>query len=332
MYLDIIIFTFLLYILYCFPSLPYNFQRSSVTSVIMYLTLPFFLFLFFVLKICDITKYLTLHHLCLSCLCRIFITQHYLAFSGWPEMRLLLALKDINNVEKCNTLYYIPNAISINSETYGEFFFGSFIDRDVCYALLNNMSQIAKRLIEIKRDSNTLSPETEQLVFGLRIPKTTGVESYVGAIQAKATAGWNSLPTTVNSLQELSGLRFDDRLDPSPSINPNPVPKPLYLAEGSTEEEWSMVNSSREELNQMQVQGPSSTYSSSNTSSSSTAATTTTAASAAMIDDFSSYNDDGIDISDLFTKHGIQSLCTQVLPFRFPDLLRSCWLHGSGYG
>ena len=248
-------------------------------------------------------------------------------------MRLLLALKDINNVEKCNTLYYIPNAISINSETYGEFFFGSFIDRDVCYALLNNMSQIAKRLIEIKRDSNTLSPETEQLVFGLRIPKTTGVESYVGAIQAKATAGWNSLPTTVNSLQELSGLRFDDRLEPSPSINPNPVPKPLYLAEGSTEEEWSMVNPSREELNQMQVQGPSSTYSSSNTSSSSTAATTTIAASAAvMIDDFSSYKDDGIDISDLFTKHGIQSLCTQVLPFRFPDLLRSCWLHGSGYG
>lgn len=241
-------------------------------------------------------------------------------------MRLLLALKDINNVEKCNTLYYIPNAISINSETYGEFFFGSFIDRDVCYALLNNMSQIAKRLIEIKRDSNTLSPETEQLVFGLRIPKTTGVESYVGAIQAKATAGWNSFPTSVNSLQELSGLRFDDRLDPSTNTNTHThtAAKPLYLVEGSAEEEWAMVNPSRDE-NQLQIQVPSHSYSSSNTSSSATAAVTQT-------DDYSTYKDDGIDVSDLFTKHGIQSLCTQVLPFRFPDLLKSCWLHGSGYG
>jgi GRAM domain len=274
-------------------------------------------------------KFLTSIPLHLFSLSRIFITQHYLAFSGWPEMRLLLALKDINNVEKCNTLYYIPNAISINSETYGEFFFGSFIDRDVCYALLNNMSQIAKRLIEIKRDSNTLSPETEQLVFGLRIPERTGVESYVGAIQAKATAGWNSLPTTVNSLQELSGLRFDDRLDPSvnTSSTPNPIPvsKALYLAEGSAEEELSGVNPSKDE-NRLQIQVPSSSSSSSNTSS------TAAAAAAVPIDDFSSYKDDDINISDLYAKHGIQTLCTQVLPFRFPDLLKSCWLNGSGYG
>jgi hypothetical protein len=72
----------------------------------------------------------------------MFITQYFLAFSGWPEIKLLLELKDLITIEKSNTLYYIPNAIAIKSKCNGEFFFGSFIDRDICFALLTSMSQV----------------------------------------------------------------------------------------------------------------------------------------------------------------------------------------------
>lgn len=72
----------------------------------------------------------------------MFVTQFYLAFSGWPEMRVLLELKELVSIEKSNTLYYIPNAIAIKSKSNGEFFFGSFIDRDICFALLTSMSQV----------------------------------------------------------------------------------------------------------------------------------------------------------------------------------------------
>lgn len=225
-------------------------------------------------------------------------------------MRLLLALKDINRVEKCNTLYYIPNGILVNSETYGEFFFGSFIDRDVCFALLNNMSQIAKRLIEIKRDSNTLSPEEEQLVFGLRVPKAGGVETYLGGIQAKATAGWNALPTAVN-IQEISGLislKSEDRQDRAGNAT----------IEGT--EEWTSDRAFGDDSKRA-----STTYTEIQTSSISVDL---------VVDDYDydNYAPDSFQLSDLFAKKGIQSLCTNVLPFHFTDVLKSCWIHGSGYG
>ena len=237
-------------------------------------------------------------------------------------MRLLLALKDINRVEKCNTLYYIPNAILVNSETYGEFFFGSFIDRDVCFALLNNMSQIAKRLIEIKRDNNTLPPETEELIFGLRVPKSGGVESYLEGIQAKAAAGWNALPTSVNSIQELSGF-MGVKIDEGQGV----VDKARYLVDNANEETWSDVHPSRDEV-----------VSSSNCSTDVTAATSITPVpasstiSAHSSDSYDNYRKDAVDLGDLFTKHNIQSLCTHVLPFKLVDVLRSCWVPGAGYG
>lgn len=44
---------------------------------------------------------------------RMYITQHFLAFSGWPDTRVLLPLQDLKSVEKMNTLKYVPNAILI---------------------------------------------------------------------------------------------------------------------------------------------------------------------------------------------------------------------------
>lgn len=47
------------------------------------------------------------------------MTQRYLAFSGWPDTKVLLALRTIDKLEKSNTLVYIPNAISIVTSDKG---------------------------------------------------------------------------------------------------------------------------------------------------------------------------------------------------------------------
>jgi hypothetical protein len=102
---------------------------------------------------------------------RLFITQHYLAFSGWPDTRVLLSLACVKKVEKTNTLMYIPNAISIicliDNSTWAaatneaaedpceeEFFFGSFIERELCFNLIRNLSEIEKRIVEIASHTN----------------------------------------------------------------------------------------------------------------------------------------------------------------------------------
>ena len=285
---------------------------------------------------------------------RMFITQHYLAFSGWPEMRVLLELKEIINIEKSNTLYYIPNAILINSEAHGEFFFGSFIDRDVCFALLNNMSQIAKRLIEIKKDNNTLSPEIDELIFGLRLPK----ESYLGGIQAKATASWNALPiplplsgipilstgadSSLNSFNNIL-LKMDNKIENNDSNNnenynnnnsnnnnDNNNNNNISDDDNNCYHSSNMNQSINEVIvtkaidtvqtsssSQIQSRGPGSSLG-------------TTLPSLVAVNN--NYLKDGIDLTSLYSKYGIVSLCTNVLPYHFSDVLRSCWLDGSGYG
>ena len=331
---------------------------------------PFFLFSFLISFLFNLTSLspslspsfsLSLSH---SLFDRMFITQHYLAFSGWPELRVLLELKEIVGIEKSNTLYYIPNAILINSESYGEFFFGSFIDRDVCFALLNNMSQIAKRLIEIKRDDNTLSPDIEELVFGLRIPK----ESYLGGIQAKATASWNALPLPLPSIPILSTgvesslatystlvskidfnsidngtniVEYDNIVNNDyDSINHNSNSNnTIKNNNNDNKKSKNIVSDMNQSVNEFTV---SVTSSSSSTSSSisqniETISTSTSSQIPSQVPGSPStvnnnYLKDNIDFATLYNKHSIVSLCTNVLPYRFKDVMRSCWLSGSGYG
>jgi hypothetical protein len=67
-------------------------------------------------------------------------------------------------MEKCNTMVYIPNAISITVEEGEEYFFGSFIDRVQCFTLLTNLSEIAKRIISIQ--GGAYVAETRPLEYG----------------------------------------------------------------------------------------------------------------------------------------------------------------------
>ena len=82
-------------------------------------------------------------------LCRMFLTQQYLAFSGWPEGRVLLSLQQIAGVER-TTVFFVPNALLVTTTVGEEYFFGSFLDRDQCYNLLTVMVKIAKGLVEME--------------------------------------------------------------------------------------------------------------------------------------------------------------------------------------
>ena len=96
---------------------------------------------------------------------RLYITQHFIAFSGWPETRLLLALQFMSTIEKTNTLYYVPNAIVITTNDKKEdYFFASFIDRDYCYNLLVQLQSVAKRLMDLHGPNAIL--EDKNLILG----------------------------------------------------------------------------------------------------------------------------------------------------------------------
>ena len=77
----------------------------------------------------------------------MYVTQHYIAFSGWPETRILIRMSSITLIEKMNTLNFIPNAISIKTND-DDYFFASFIDRDPCYKLISSMSELDRGLEE----------------------------------------------------------------------------------------------------------------------------------------------------------------------------------------
>ena len=57
---------------------------------------------------------------------RLYITQHFAAYHGWPDTRVLLQLANCS-FEKMNTMYYIPNAINIKDKSGEDFFFGSLV-------------------------------------------------------------------------------------------------------------------------------------------------------------------------------------------------------------
>jgi hypothetical protein len=238
----------------------------------------------------------------------MFITQHYLAFSGWPELRLLLSLKDLSGIEKSNTLYYIPNAIQVNSNTYGDFFFGSFVERDVCFGLLSSMSLVAKRLVEIKIDGKIEPAETRELIFGLRTVKGAGM-TYLGdyvslmAAQAKAISttyqGQGHALTNANNSDEnqLNSVVISDAISGAVITN---------NAEVAIATDNRSVPSSKS--NKMELGANSSRF------------------------EAESNVEDGINLEHLFLKFGIQPLCSHELPFCVSDVWRSCWLSGGGYG
>lgn len=80
---------------------------------------------------------------------RISVTTKNLTFSGWPECRVNIPLHYIASIDKTNTVMIIPNALLIKVMSGEEYFFGSFMERELCYNLLSSMVEVSKGLQEI---------------------------------------------------------------------------------------------------------------------------------------------------------------------------------------
>lgn len=62
---------------------------------------------------------------------------------------MLLLIRDIEEVNRVNTLFYVPNALSIVMKDKSEYFLGSFIDREQCYANLISLSDVGKHMASL---------------------------------------------------------------------------------------------------------------------------------------------------------------------------------------
>jgi hypothetical protein len=103
---------------------------------------------------------------------KMIVTQKYLAFTGGLlELRILLALKDMSKMTKAATaMNLLQNAIEIHTVGYGSFFFGSFLDRDRTFYLLQSLIDIEKHAAEIlaiTRSGGMGSPQKELQLEGV---------------------------------------------------------------------------------------------------------------------------------------------------------------------
>jgi hypothetical protein len=254
---------------------------------------------------------------------------------------VLLSLKDITKVEKTNTLVYFPNAILVHSKTHGEFFFGSFIDRDVCHSLLTGMSQVSKRLGEIDGGDGGGSGggvDTRDLVFGLQMPKG-GVGSIVEDLaeyatmavdQEKREAFWSTLTTTyqqagggvagamaaakvAGNVGATAGGGGVAALEDAPEGATRTVgPAALAPATAAAVPATPVPEVDPASLVERQRQ--------------------LARVRAAL--DAETDQDDGVHLDALAGTSGgtIESICTYVFPCLTADLFRTCWLYANGYG
>lgn len=81
----------------------------------------------------------------------------YLLFSGWPECKINIPLHTISSIERTNSLVIIPNALLITVQSGEEYFFGSFIERELCYNLLKSLVEVSKCLAELSDPNATTS-------------------------------------------------------------------------------------------------------------------------------------------------------------------------------
>jgi len=128
----------------------------SVYIYIFYVCLSIYLFIY-------LSTFLSIYYL----FYRLFITQHYVAFSGWPEARVLLSFSDISTITREKTLYYVPNAISIITNDKNEYFYASFLDREQCFNMLNNLLQVNRRLLEL--NGIDVNQTNRNLEFGYQV-------------------------------------------------------------------------------------------------------------------------------------------------------------------
>lgn len=270
---------------------------------------------------------------------RMFITQHFLAFSGWPDTRVLLALSNIRSVEKSNTLGYIPNALSVTTSDGQEFFFGSFIERTQCLTLLTSLSEIARRIIAIQGEDFVADPRP--LEFGYQ-SRNNLFGSGTAAVTAPPPAA--AVPTNSNGISLFGASATGDGGESavgSPSAR-------LFTSEIELVAHDSSKQSVRLQHQVREVEEYISDRRSSKSSNNNiTRIPSVSGADFIPVpvsistrpqrvpvkqDTFSADVADGINLSTLFAQKNITPMMDRTFDAPAPDVWKSCFLHGSGYG
>lgn len=286
----------------------------------------------------------------------MFITQHYLAFSGWPDTRVLLLIREISEVNRMNTLYYVPNALSVVMSDAAEYFFGSFIDREQCYAMLISLNDVGKHMASLPGYDETA--ELRSLEFGYQTCNNLfgGADNPELALATGDVVdiGIAGSPTQADAARSSTPVKFASASEPSAILGP---------AE-ATPVRASRAGSAASQPNTPQVQTPPPAKVVTQATPSTAAAATAPpaspapapaasapvatpnkpAAAAPVITPVTPHatqkvehvhhvdENDGIKLSTLFERSNISMMQEKVLSFPSSKLWKTCWLHGKGYG
>jgi len=227
---------------------------------------------------------------------RMFITQHYLAFSGFPDTRVLLLLKDIAEVHRMNTLYYVPNALSIVTVDRTEYFFGSFIDRQQCYNLLTNLSNVGRKMASM--DEFDASALTRTLEFGY-IKKTELFSSRSQTINTSMSGSMASSSASPVSRNDSAGSGVRGDVSPKSTVLGSDAESDGSVLAANTavaiEDRRSRSGRTKKQIDEGEEE------------------------------------DDGIDVSSLFAQRGIELLQEEIVNVPPRYAFQRLWRNGSAY-
>eukprot|EP01039_Chlorochromonas_danica_P007267 gene7267-8037_t len=291
---------------------------------------------------------------------RMFITQHYVAFAGWKDVRVLLPMRAIAKIEKSTTLGYIPNALRISMEDRSEYFFGSFIDRDACALMLTNLAEIERRIIEIHGvDSST---EGRGLEFGYQTarPGTASVASRFAATTLSMLLGSSSVQSDVtanlpvsttapvtatvadtgsssftnvsinnDNETEMERSRLEaTKSNSTPQVSAEPCETvAIPLTAGQSDQSDALVNHIRDDSMEKSPQVNISAALSKDVPLPSSSPSRAVDSSSSSV-----YPSKRIDLSALTSQSAVQWLWNQDMQCPSEHLWKPCWLYSSGYG
>ncbi len=162
----------------------------------------------------------------------MFVTQHFIAFSGWPDTRVLLQMGSVEKLEKMNTLMYIPNAISLITADQQEYFFGSFIDRDQCYNLIKNLLEVEKRIVELHGVNEAVASRKLEYGYQAKLPNPSMSAKIISAAVG-ASAAVSAKDTETKSIADSTIAENDNKA----SANIAAVIDDVPIQESKKEEE-----------------------------------------------------------------------------------------------
>jgi hypothetical protein len=231
----------------------------------------------------------------------------------------------ITSVEKMNTLYYIPNAILIKtfitpsttsngSSIAEEYFFGSFIDRDPCHALISNMSKVAKSLATLPGSGPYGFAEQRSLIFGLQKDTMSDLVTNIAADLVSLTTststtglgnqGSSSTITDLNNPANGADSNNDSQHDSIDAVKSEAIRSTLSVANDKNLE-LSLSSNLKSSLSTQNQ-------------------------------DLFNYEETSKQITspnlkDLLTKSGVDILHSEILTCTLKDVWNHCWKDSSGY-